>query len=247
MIIAWPVMCLAFVCEYIDSSLGMGYGTILVPILLIMGYSPLQVVPAVLISEFLTGVCAAGLHHGMGNVDFRQKRTLRVSLVLGGMSVFGVVIATVLAVHLPATVVKTYIGILVIAMGVLVITQIRRKLAFSWPRLMGIGALAAFNKGISGGGYGPLVTGGQIVSGMGTKAAIGVTSLAESLTCLVGLIVFLSFDKVSTLTPSLLIGAMLSVPFAAYTVKKLPEKTLTKALGIVLLIIGIWSLVRVIA
>ena len=84
------------------------------------------------------------------------------------------------------------------------------------------------------------------VSGIGTKAAIGITSLAESLTCLVGLIVFLSFDKVSMLTPSLLIGAMLSVPFAAYTVKKLPEKMLTKALGVVLLVIGVYSLVGVI-
>jgi len=246
MTMVWSVACLAFVCEYIDSSLGMGYGTMLVPILLIMGYSPLQVVPAVLISEFLTGFVAAGLHHGMGNVDFREKRTLKVSLVLGGMSVLGVVIATVLAIHLPATVVKTYIAILVTVMGLLVITQIRRKLSFSWPRLMGIGALAAFNKGISGGGYGPLVTGGQIVSGVGAKAAIGITSLAESLTCLVGLIVFLSFDKVSTLTPSLIIGAMLSVPFAAYTVKRLPEKTLTKTLGVVLLAIGTWSLIRVI-
>ena len=39
---------LAFVCEFIDSTLGMGYGTSLTPILLLMGLEPLQVVPAVL-------------------------------------------------------------------------------------------------------------------------------------------------------------------------------------------------------
>ena len=38
----------AFGCEFIDSSLGMGYGTILTPSLLILGFDPLLVVPAVL-------------------------------------------------------------------------------------------------------------------------------------------------------------------------------------------------------
>ena len=40
-------MPLAFVCEFVDSTLGMGYGTSLTPILLLMGFEPLQVVPAV--------------------------------------------------------------------------------------------------------------------------------------------------------------------------------------------------------
>jgi len=32
--------------------------------------------------------------------------------------------------------------------------------SFSWKRLIAIGLISSFNKGISGGGYGPLVTGG---------------------------------------------------------------------------------------
>ena len=40
---------LAFCCEFVDSSLGMGYGTILTPTLLIMGFEPLMVIPAVLL------------------------------------------------------------------------------------------------------------------------------------------------------------------------------------------------------
>ena len=38
-----------FVCELVDSSLGMGYGTTVTPLLLAAGYSPLDIVPAVLI------------------------------------------------------------------------------------------------------------------------------------------------------------------------------------------------------
>ena len=50
-----PIILLAFVCELVDSSLGMGYGTTLTPILLLFGYDPIVIVPAVLFSEFLPG------------------------------------------------------------------------------------------------------------------------------------------------------------------------------------------------
>ena len=60
----------ALACEYMDSSLGMGYGTTLAPLLMLSGFEPLQIVPAVLISELVTGVSAGLLHQCDGNVDF---------------------------------------------------------------------------------------------------------------------------------------------------------------------------------
>jgi len=33
---------IAFLCEYTDSTLGMGYGTTMTPILLLMGFEPLD-------------------------------------------------------------------------------------------------------------------------------------------------------------------------------------------------------------
>ena len=62
---------IAFLAEYVDSALGMGYGTTLTPILLMMGYEPMQVVPAVLLSELVTGLLAAMAHHVAGNANFR--------------------------------------------------------------------------------------------------------------------------------------------------------------------------------
>ena len=49
-----PIFLAAFIAEYFDSSLGMGYGTTLTPVLLFMGYTPMQIVPAVLLSEMIT-------------------------------------------------------------------------------------------------------------------------------------------------------------------------------------------------
>lgn len=66
---------IAFFAEYIDSSLGMGYGTILTPILLLMNFQPLEVIPAALLSEFITGLVAGFTHHKIGNVNFKPKST----------------------------------------------------------------------------------------------------------------------------------------------------------------------------
>ena len=55
---ALAVFIMALACEYLDSSLGMGYGTTLTPILLLAGFAPLDIVPAILLSEALTGAAA---------------------------------------------------------------------------------------------------------------------------------------------------------------------------------------------
>jgi uncharacterized membrane protein YfcA len=107
--------------------------------------------------------------------------------------------------------------------------------------------VAAFNKGISGGGYGPLVTGGQILSGVGSKNAIGITSLAEGLTCFVGVITYLAFTNHTVdwqLAPSLVLGAILSVPLAAYAVKIIPALRLRLIVGLATLILGALTLLK---
>lgn len=243
----WYIAPIALAAEYVDSTLGMGYGTSLTPILLLLGYSPLEVVPTVLLSELVTGLLAAGLHHRAGNVNFRRgSQDLKSGLVLSALSVVGAVIAVVLAVSLPANVVKLYIAAVVLVMGFLILLRRRGGLPFSWGRLIGIGAIAAFNKGISGGGYGPLVTAGQIVSGVGPKSAVGITSLAEGLTCLVGVVsyVILRPDTSWRLALPLVLGAILSVPLAALTVRRLPERTFTWAIGTTVLALGGLSLYR---
>ena len=48
----FAILVIALLCEYMDSTLGMGYGTTLTPLLLVLplGLDPLAVIPAILIS-----------------------------------------------------------------------------------------------------------------------------------------------------------------------------------------------------
>jgi uncharacterized membrane protein YfcA len=248
--LVWPIVLLAMACEYVDSTLGMGYGTTLTPILLLAGFGPTQIVPSVLLSEFLTGVLAGLLHQEFGNVSFaRGSRSLRVVLVLTGCSLFGTLIAVLIAVNVPPWALRAYIGVLVLAVGVGILLTMGRTFPFSWSKVVGLGFVAALNKGLSGGGYGPLVTGGQVLSGVGEREAIGITSLAEGAACLVGVVAYAVSGSVVIdwgLAPSLVLGGLLSVPLAAFSVSKIPVRRMRWAIGSAVTALGAFTLVKLV-
>ena len=135
---------LSFSCEYVDSALGMGYGTTLTPLLLLMGYEPSVAVPAVLLSEFATGITASLFHSELGNFELGiNSKDTRVALVLASCSIVGSVVAVLLAVELPRIVVRAYIGLLVLAMGFLVLSEYRSKSGFSWGKVVSLGLLSS--------------------------------------------------------------------------------------------------------
>ncbi len=239
---------LAFISEYLDSSLGMGYGTALAPMLIIMGYQPLKVVPAILISQFVTDIAACISHHSLSNVDLNIKsKDFKVALTLGAVSSLGVVIAIIIASSIPKWFLTLYVGLLVLAMGILILVTINRPMTFSWRKIMGISFLAAFNKGISGGGYGPLVMGGQMLSGVCPKNAVGITAFSEAVTCMIGFIGYLALGKSIDwkLTGLLIVCATLAVPVAAITVKNIHSEKLKRYVGILITMLGIFTLLKI--
>jgi len=242
------LLILAFFCELIDSTLGMGYGTTLTPVLMIIGFGPLAIIPCVLLSELITGITAGLAHHKAGNVNFKRGSIhLKIALVLAACSIIGAAIAVFLALNIPTLWLKTYIGLIVLGMGIIILLTLNKNYRFSWKKIVGLGSIAAFNKGMSGGGYGPVVTGGQILSGVNGNNAVGITSLAEGLTCIVGVVVFIAAPETINwgLAPSLIIGALLSVPFSTLLVKKMPTRTLKVSIGLLTLILGIVTLTKI--
>lgn len=265
---------IAFLCEYMDSTLGMGYGTTLTPVLLLMGYSPIQIVPAVLLSELISGVLAAFFHHREGNVNFKPESNdifkirkileplgymksfrktlpqhLKVALLLAICSIGGTVAAVSVAVSIPKFWLKLYIGSLVLSMGIVILVFFKRQFSFSWKKVIFLGVIASFNKGMSGGGYGPVVTGGQILSGVEGKSAIGITSLAEGLTCLVGVIAYivLSGNAIDwRLAPFIVTGAVFSVPLSARSVRLLGTTKLKLAIAVLTIILGSLTVIKTI-
>jgi len=235
--------------EYLDSSLGMGYGTTLTPLLLLAGFTPAQVVPCVLLSELVTGITAALMHHRDGNVNFiSNSKAKKTAFLLSSLSFFGALAAVILAVSIPKLWLNTIIGIIVLSVGIIVLATIRKKIEYSPVHIVAVGTVAAFNKGLSGGGYGPLTTAGQVVSGISPKEAVAITSLAESFTCLVGLSAYLMMGKNLDfrLAVPLVAGAVLSVPISTLTVKKVSEAHMRIGVGVATISLAVFLLVRTI-
>ena len=241
------ILSMAFLCEYIDSTLGMGYGTTLTPILLILGFEPLQVVPCILLSEIITGVMAGFFHHEFGNVDFsRGSDHSKVALSLATCSIVGSLIAVIIAIRLPSWALKTYIGLLVLSMGGVILMTFNKNYLFSWKKIFILGSVAAFNKGISGGGYGPIVTGGQLLSGIKGNHAVGITSLAEGLTCIVGLATYVIAGAGINwaLAGPLVLGGIISIPISAWSVSRIQTRKMKIYIGVATLILGVFTLFK---
>jgi hypothetical protein len=239
---------LSFACGYIDASLGMGYGSTLTPLLLLLGYQPLEVVPAIIASQFSAGGIAAWAHHLIGNVDLNPRnRAFRVACLLASTSVLGTSIGALVAIYLPALYLQAWVGLLVCAIGIVTIALNRRHFPFSWKRILTLGIFAAFNKGSTGGGYGPVVMGGQLLAGVSGKNAVGITTLAESLSCIVGVATYLLSpgDVRWHLAPFLIVGAVAAVPFSTFTVAALRPHLLKGAIGILTFTLGLLILLKV--
>lgn len=263
------IVVLAFCCEFIDSALGMGYGTILSPVLIIMGMDPIIVIPSILLSQAAGGFTASIFHHRFRNVDFHPtSKDSKIVFVITSFGMLATILAAIIAISIPKVVLKTYIGILVLVMGVILLSG--RRFRFEWRRIIGIGVVSAFNKSLTGGGFGPVVTAGQILSGQDDKASIGCTTLAEAPICIVGFITFMvvrvirEIDQPILSTPvrdffhtvlyknifdwelilAMLLGAVLVAPFGAFTTKIADTSKLRVILGILVVILGLWTLAK---
>ena len=266
------IVVLTFLCEYMDSTLGMGYGTTFTPVLLLFGFSPMQIVPAVLLSQLVCGLLGAFFHHREGNVNLKPatadifkitnmlsplgyiekfKKTvplhLKIALLLAVCSLVGTIAAVLVAVNIPKFALKLYIGCLVLSMGVVMLICLNKKFRFSQLKVVILGVIASFNKGMSGGGYGPIITGGQILSGIEGKSAVGITSLAEGLTCLVGVFTYVLVSRGLVdwkLAPWIIVGAVFSVPLSAKSVKIISTKRLKLAIAILTIILGTVTIIK---
>lgn len=247
------VILLAFLFETMDSAAGMGFGTALAPLLFVLGYDPLAVVPVLLIAEAVTGLTCAMVHHEFENVRFSFTLPLgdatKMMLLIAAAGIIGIVSSVMLAYlafSLSDAFIETYVTVLVLSMGVMAL--IRRYLnsttAYRPKRMIGFAALAGFNKGIGGGGYGPVVTLGQIYSGIYEKSAAGITSFAEALVSIAGAFTFFAITAAGvdidfTLLPSILAGSILAAILSPYMVRILPNRILSYLIPMYAIAIGL--------
>jgi len=232
--IVWWVVALCAFLEWMDSAGGMGYGTILTPLLFLLGFDPKQVVPQIMITEMVTGLIAGFVHGEFENVEWKFRPMNETTRLVVVVAITGI-IATMISITAVYAIfqvhkfwIKLYVAILLVVMGGTSLFTAIGHFKYR-PGLMWMFAfVGGFNKGVGGGGYGPVITIGGLLSGVPVKSMVAVTSLAEGVTCLGAVIMWLFVGFTGTvvdymLLPSFVIGTIVAAVFAPWTTRVVPE------------------------
>lgn len=255
------IMSLAFIMELIDSTLGLGYGTILSPLFIIIFNSePSVIIPSILLSQTISGTIAGISHNRYENISLKIKnytwiqnikkgltQDLKIVLLISLLGMIFVVLGAYLTLRIPKIILKTYISLSVLWIGILIFSKI--KFIFSWKKILLFSTFASFNKGFTGGGFGPILTGGQMLSGQKEKSAIGCTTLAQGPVSLVGFVAYILINHIQGSILEFLIpmtiGASIAAPLGALIIKKINRKNLRQTISLLMIFLGIWTFIKI--
>jgi uncharacterized protein len=235
----WILLIVGIFAELIDGTLGMGFGLVSSTLLLSFGYSFALASAMVHLAEMVTAFFSGMSHLSFGHIDKRIFFTLTASGIVGGL--LGVLVAVN---HGETRWIKLLVGILLLAMGLLIIVAFRSGKIFT-NRItkkagLYIGFPAAFIDALIGGGWGPIATPSLILHGSEAKHAIGTVNLSEffvTLAISAGFLLMLPFDWKQAIP--LIIGAIIISPFSAYLTKKIKHRKLGLLVGFMIVILSI--------
>ena len=173
--------------------------------------------------------------------------------IFGCLAIILSVFLTYYAIQVDKSLIKTYVAILVIVMGIIAMIKLKTNTSNYKPKLLTFfSGLAGFNKGIGAGGYGPVVMLGQIFSGIYEKTATAITSLSEGIVSLVGVGAFVFIPVIKNLpieidfllVPSVFTGGFIAALISPYMVRIFPNKIWKIIIPIYALAIGIYVLAQ---
>ena len=257
------VALIGLLAQFIDGTLGMGYGVFSASLLITGGLYPALASATVHTAEVFTTLVSGGSHLFLGNVKKEWLLPLIIPGAVGGAA--GAYLLTLI----PGTTMKPFVAGLLLILGIVVLYRfILRKEAPLAPeaeplprsnssllarlplKLPALGLIAAFMDAVGGGGWGPIATPGLILSeNTEPRKVVGTVNLAEFFITIVISATFIatigweSFNW--EFVVALIIGGIIAAPIAAYLCKKMPAKVLGILIGLLLIGVNLRTLLIV--
>jgi siroheme synthase-like protein len=234
---AFGIMTLAgFLAQFVDGSMGLGYGTISTTFLLAYGVSPAIVSSRVHSARVFSSGVSGYSHHRFGNINKKLFRTIVVPGVIGAivgatLAYFGKEYSNY--VRVPLSVYTVYLGYYILRKAFT-----RRK---AGDKVRGAGWLASAGglmDAFAGGGWGTLVTSTLISKRKNPRYVIGSVCLAEFFVVLASSITFFILLRNIPLLDiaGLIFGGIIAAPIAARLAGKLPARAMFIAVGSLVII-----------
>ncbi len=229
--------------QLVDGTLGMGYGATSTSFLLSVGVSPVISSTSVHISEMFTTGASAISHYRFGNINKRLVKYLIIPGVLGSMTG-----AYLLADVIDGKTIKPYIAVYMMILAIMIILKGFRK-EIKKKRTKNLSFLATFGgfmDAVGGGGWGPIVTSTLIGHGRNPRYTIGSVNAAEFAVSFASGITFMLFEGINSwqVILGLILGGVIAAPIGAYLVNKIPRKTMTVLVGLLIIYLSLRILIR---
>jgi siroheme synthase-like protein len=229
---AFGIMTLAgFLAQFVDGSMGLGYGTISTTFLLAYGVSPAIVSSRVHSARVFSSGVSGYSHHRFGNINKKLFRTIVIPGVIGAilgatLAYFGKEYSNY--VRIPLSFYTIYLGYYIVRKAFA-----RRKAGDKVRRAGWLASIGGFTDAFAGGGWGTLVTSTLISKRKNPRYVIGSVCLAEFFVVLASSITFFILLRSIPLLDiaGLIVGGIIAAPIAARLAGKLPARTMFIAVG----------------
>lgn len=235
----WFIL-IGLAAQLVDGALGMAFGLVSSSVMLGMGLPPAAVSASIHTAEVFTTGASGVSHLAMGNVDKRLFWRLALSGVAGG--VLGAYVLT----QLPGEVIRPFVYLYLLALAILILVRAAGRMV---PRreirkVPVLGFFAGLLDATGGGGWGPLATSTLLARGGEARTVIGSVNAAEFVVTLAVSLTFLLSIGIQHLQIvfGLLIGGMIASPVAALLVKRVRERYVLVAVGVVVLCISLYHI-----
>ena len=226
-----------FVAQMIDGALSMGYGVSATTLLLSFGASPAVASASVHTAEVVATAFSAFNHWRLKNVVASFVKKLLIPGVIGAIA--GAYVLT----SVPGDVIKPFMAAYLIVMGVIILLKAWRRTMHvgSEKHLAPLGLVGGFCDSIGGGGWGPIVAGTLLARGNEPRTTIGSVAFSEFFVTLAASATLLLTIGVSNWLPiaGLALGSAIASPFAARMTGKIPARPLMIAVGVVVILLSV--------
>lgn len=233
--------------QFVDGTLGMGFGVTSATILLYMGVSAAAASAATHMAKLPTTLVSGLTHWRQGNVDVGTF--IRVALPGGIAAFFGAVVL----VNLSMETAKSWMAGLLLFFGLVILLRFgfdkrlipapQRGHSARW--LSPLGALGGFTDSMGGGGWGPVVTPSVMtVTNLEPRKVVGSVNAAEFFVAVCASIGFLTgAETIEENMPwlavlGLIAGGVIVAPFAARLAGRLPHHVMGTLVGGLMLIVN---------
>src|SRR5580692_4048573 len=231
------IMTLAgFLAQFVDGSMGLGYGTISTTFLLAYGVSPAIVSSRVHSARVFSSGVSGYSHHRFGNINKKLFRTIVIPGVIGAilgatLAYFGKRYSDY--VRIPLSLYTIYLGYYIVRKAFA-----RRKAGDKVRRAGWLASIGGFMDAFAGGGWGTLVTSTLISKRKNPRYVIGSVCLAEFFVVLASSITFFILLRNIPLLDiaGLIFGGIIAAPIAARLAGKLPARAMFIAVGSLVII-----------